>query len=344
MDDLKTILESAPDDFLEDTMKYEDQVNNQRYVTGNPQGPKSQTPKSPEEALKGLPAPKDLGSPNVPPIPGGPRDIGPDDPWPRTKPVVLENPVESPKSPEQALKDLPAPKDLGSMGDHLNQTAVANQLTTPIRTLRVRNAFQSAIANRPSELHPGAMEVVVTGGDEPNWRAAVDYVPAMGGALFDSKSTTSLQGSGGLRAFAPVKNSWGETIGVAEVSVRSTPPIWSLALRLVPAVRLLALRWPVHLLRRAWRALEEPIAAGLALPGIAAAATALCVWRREEQIHERPIDTLEAEALRTLADGIRFGALCERIAARVGDDEAPARAAGWLARWVEDGLVAAADR
>ena len=123
------------------------------------------------------------------------------------------------------------------------------------------------------------------------------------------------------------------------------PELWeSLALRLVPAVRLLALRWPVHLLRRAWRALEEPIAAGLALPGIAAAATALCVWRREEQIHERPIDTLEAEALRTLADGIRFGALCERIAARVGDDEAPARAAGWLARWVEDGLVAATDR
>jgi len=126
-----------------------------------------------------------------------------------------------------------APKDLVSMGDNLHQTALANQLTTPIRTLRVRNAFQSAVTNRPSGSHPGAMEVVVSGDDKPHWRAPVDYVPAMGAALFDSRSTTTSQGSGVLRAFAPVKNSWGETIGVAEVSVSSTPAIWSLALRLV---------------------------------------------------------------------------------------------------------------
>lgn len=145
----------------------------------------------------------------------------------------------------------------------------------------------------------------------------------------------------------------------------------ALPLRLRPSVRLLHLAWPVHELRAAWRR-EEP------LPEVAPAETAVCVWRggqaaegeragetrgqragetggqragepggeadgesaqRDGRVMNRVLAPDEAAALDRVATGVAFGALCEAIAAEAGDEQAPALAAGFLARWVDDGLL-----
>ena len=105
-----------------------------------------------------------------------------------------------------------------------------------------------------------------------------------------------------------------------------------LMVQLRPSVRLLRLGWPVQELRSAMRA-EEP------LPEIEPAATALCLWRRDEQVVHRELDPREAQALEAAASGVAFGLLCERVAREVGEDEAPSLAATWLASWIDDGLV-----
>jgi hypothetical protein len=119
----------------------------------------------------------------------------------------------------------------------------------------------------------------------------------------------------------------------AEPLARLAPQEWgSLQLALRPDVRLLQLAWPVHTLCVAERNRRPH-------PAIAPEATALCIWRREERVFHRTLDPLEAEALGAIAGGSPFGALCEQLAEQLGDAEAPARAAGWLARWIGDGLL-----
>ena len=66
----------------------------------------------------------------------------------------------------------------------------------------------------------------------------------------------------------------------------------------------------------------------------------LLVWRKAERVLHRRLDRHEAAALAHLSLGTRFDALCEWAADEIGESEAPARAAGWLARWLEDGLLA----
>jgi hypothetical protein len=78
-----------------------------------------------------------------------------------------------------------------------------------------------------------------------------------------------------------------------------------------------------------------------ALPGdLPASPTRICVWRTDERVFHRPLDPDEAEALELALAGESFGRLCEAIAARLTDAEAPARAASLLARWQADGWLA----
>ncbi len=128
----------------------------------------------------------------------------------------------------------------------------------------------------------------------------------------------------------------------------------ALPLRLRPSVRLLRLAWPVHELRAAWRREEL-------LPEIAPGETAVCVWRggpaaegrgadrgesaeSDGRVMNRVLAADEAAALERVAAGVAFGALCEVIAAEAGDEQAPALAAGFLARWVDDGLLLGLER
>jgi hypothetical protein len=114
----------------------------------------------------------------------------------------------------------------------------------------------------------------------------------------------------------------------------------TLPLRLHPSTSLLSLAWPVHELRRAPR--EDPT-----LPKIALSPTWICVWRRSEQVVHRVVDAAEARALALAASrddseaGVVFGALCEQIASELGEEQAPAYAAAWLARWTDDGMIRA---
>jgi hypothetical protein len=120
-----------------------------------------------------------------------------------------------------------------------------------------------------------------------------------------------------------------------ESLAKRAPEDWeALLLALAPAVRLLRLEWPVPELCAARRD-ERP----LPLSTLEPAATDVCIWRREERAFHRTLGRLEADALADVQRGIRFGTLCERIAQPLGDADAPAQAAGWLARWIDDGLL-----
>jgi len=120
-------------------------------------------------------------------------------------------------------------------------------------------------------------------------------------------------------------------------SLASIPPErWAgLRLRFAPSLRRLWLDWPVE---RLWAAHQR----GAPLPGIAPLSHAAIVWRRDERVLHRSLDALEDGCLVAALAGARFGGLCECIAATLGPGEAPARAAGLLAGWLDAGLVAGA--
>ncbi|WP_395700453.1 putative DNA-binding domain-containing protein [Aquabacterium sp.] len=106
-----------------------------------------------------------------------------------------------------------------------------------------------------------------------------------------------------------------------------------------PSLRLQPLDWAIE---AAWRTLREhdPAAGGdePELPAPEAAAHTLLVWRRELQTLWRSLEADEAALLQALVQGASFGDLCEQAAA-FSDDPA-ARAAGLLARWLDEGLLA----
>lgn len=118
------------------------------------------------------------------------------------------------------------------------------------------------------------------------------------------------------------------------------PAQWdALALALIPGAQLLTLAWPVRALRSAHDA-EQP----LALEAFAPATEIVLVWRREERVLHRALEASEASLLARAQHGVRFGELCALAAAQRGDEAGAAFAASVLARWVEDGLLATADR
>lgn len=64
------------------------------------------------------------------------------------------------------------------------------------------------------------------------------------------------------------------------------------------------------------------------------------VWRKGVQPHFRSIDAAEAGMLNALQRGTPFAAACETVES----DDAQALIGGWLARWLEDGLLCADPR
>ncbi len=106
-----------------------------------------------------------------------------------------------------------------------------------------------------------------------------------------------------------------------------------LVLRPAPGVALLDLGWRVAAARSAVDREEPP-------PAPERGREAILVRRWGEVPRHEPVDRIEAEALRAVLAGVRFDALCARVAALVGEDEAPARAAGLLAWMLDRGLLA----
>ena len=57
-------------------------------------------------------------------------------------------------------------------------------------------------------------------------------------------------------------------------------------------------------------------------------------------MHWRSLDDDERFAIDAAREGSAFGAICEGLLERTGDDEVPLRAAGFLKGWLNDDLVA----
>lgn len=116
------------------------------------------------------------------------------------------------------------------------------------------------------------------------------------------------------------------------------PDAWAeLRFELTPSLRRVRCAWPVHLVRDRFEE-QAPASSGEA-PRIVAEPTQIRVWRREEHVRYRAIAPLEASALEAAAANDSFGTICERVAAAVGDAEAPRVSAGLIASWLAAGLI-----
>ena len=63
------------------------------------------------------------------------------------------------------------------------------------------------------------------------------------------------------------------------------------------------------------------------------------IWRPELMSNFRSLEPDEAAMLDAMIEGRPFPALCEALLAYVEEDQAPARAAGLLRSWVEEGMI-----
>lgn len=107
------------------------------------------------------------------------------------------------------------------------------------------------------------------------------------------------------------------------------PEGWAgLRFALVPAIDVVRSRWPVH---EAW---SDPSLA------VAPRPTAVRVWRQDFTVFHGAMDAVEEVAFAALRTGEAFGAICDAVAAQVGDAGAAAEAGALLVRWIEDGLIA----
>jgi len=130
----------------------------------------------------------------------------------------------------------------------------------------------------------------------------------------------------------------GDATALTLDALRALPPaeFAGLPLELIPSHARIATRYSVDGL---WQSLsdgEEPI-----VPR--ASDGAMLIWRRHGEVLHRVLDEREAAALAEVAEGTSFGILCEWVAGRVPEAEAPQVAFGLLAQWATDGVLVARD-
>lgn len=123
---------------------------------------------------------------------------------------------------------------------------------------------------------------------------------------------------------------------LARESLASLTPekFGSLFLRLGAWAQLRSFGYPVD---RIWTSANRGEEMASEAPAVT---THAVIWRKNEAVLHRRIEGHEEAALALVGRGIRFDELCEWAGTKVGDAEAPALAAGWLERWLADGLLA----
>lgn len=117
------------------------------------------------------------------------------------------------------------------------------------------------------------------------------------------------------------------------------PEAWpALRLRLQPSASLLELEWTVE---PTWQALVRDAEAGLerALPEPVAHRHALLVWREGLAPKWRSLGAAEGLCLRAVQRSATFAELCAATGEQMDGQLAPACVAGWLQRWLADGLL-----
>ena len=107
----------------------------------------------------------------------------------------------------------------------------------------------------------------------------------------------------------------------------------SLRFTLTPSLRQLRLAWTVH---ETWQQAQrgEPLGAPLEDE------TLLQVWRQDLRVFHRRTEVVENAALTAVAQGAPFADVCDLIVARAGAAGGVERAAGLVAEWLRDGLLA----
>lgn len=111
-----------------------------------------------------------------------------------------------------------------------------------------------------------------------------------------------------------------------------------LTFRLIPSFRRLDLGWTVP---QAWQAVTSD-AEAVPPPQPTEGMVAWAIWRPELTTEFRSLEADEAEMLDGLARGESFAGLCEMLCRWHDPSAAPARAAGLLRGWIEQGMVAEA--
>jgi len=105
-------------------------------------------------------------------------------------------------------------------------------------------------------------------------------------------------------------------------------------LRLTATAALVECALPYGALRKAWAADDD-------VPAYESAPATMLVWRQADHgVYQRTLGAPEARALRALQQGFTFAQACDAAAGHDATDASAADVAGWLRRWLEDGLLA----
>ena len=123
-------------------------------------------------------------------------------------------------------------------------------------------------------------------------------------------------------------------IDVAAITAFGTDAWIERPLALHPAASLIE---ATHNLAPVWRALEAGETPPAMLP--LGRRALLLVWRMDEQPHFRTLDETEGEALRRIAAGASFAAICAMLEERLGAEEATMAAGTMLGGWLRDAVL-----
>jgi len=119
------------------------------------------------------------------------------------------------------------------------------------------------------------------------------------------------------------------------------PETWeTLRFTVLPSLRRLTLAFDVP---QAWQRREEVEPGNLEVAA-ADAPTPWVIWRPERTTHFRSLEADEAAMLAAMIEGHAFPELCDSLVRHVGEQSAPAQAAGRLRSWVEEGMIGAFTR
>lgn len=123
----------------------------------------------------------------------------------------------------------------------------------------------------------------------------------------------------------------------ADALMTMPPEAWGdVTFTTLPSTRRLTLAFAVP---QAWQQREEVEPGNLEVEAEPAPVEWI-IWRPELISHFRSLDTDEAAIFDALVEGLTFPGMCERLVAFTGEEGAPARAAGLLRNWVEEGMIA----
>lgn len=121
----------------------------------------------------------------------------------------------------RAWSDAPG---LARLRDPLVQAHDDNRLGSEVYTLRLDPEAAARVRAAPDQLHPGAMQFVVSTAETPYWRHTYTYRPQMAATLERGEVVTTdlYEDAHGawLSAYAPVRDARGEVVALLEVDAR----------------------------------------------------------------------------------------------------------------------------